>query len=159
VAIRQITTTVNQAIRGTRVSCRTPVSAALTPESAIAYVRELSADVRAAIVLDAGGRRLAGPAALEEPARRLLAAAGEAADVAERTPAGVVFAARTPVHAIVVAAGPLSLLGPTALDARTAVEALGAAGAPPLSGPRPGGTSDAVRQAAEAVLSATQRAI
>src|SRR3954449_315619 len=99
----------------TRVSCRTPVTAALTPELAIAYVRELSADVRAVVVLDAAGERLAGPAALAAPARALLSAAETADDVALRVDGGLVIAARTARHAIVVAAGPLSLVGPTAI--------------------------------------------
>src|SRR3954467_5837243 len=112
VAIRQITTVVSQAMRenDTRVSCRTPVTAALTPELATAYVRELSADVRAVVVLDAGDRRLAGPRALAAPPPPFLAATAPAADVAVRTRDGLVLAARTPTHAVVVAAGPLSLV-------------------------------------------------
>jgi hypothetical protein len=165
VAIKQITTVVSQAMRenDTRVSCRTSVTAALTPELAIAYVRALSADVRAAVVLDAGGSRLAGPVALEAPARVLLAAAGEAADVAVRTPDGLVLAARTPAHAIVVAAGPLSLVGPSAIDARRAVEGLTMDGAPPAPAvPPPGGPAEAsadLHAAARAVISATHGAI
>jgi hypothetical protein len=134
------------------------VSAALTPESAIAYVRELSADVRAAVVLSAAGRRLAGAPELEEPARRFLAAAGPAGDVAHRTPDGVVIAARTPTHAIVVCAGPLSLIGPTACDARAAAEALEAAGAREAiaeSTGAPGPPPESLEAAAKAVISAT----
>src|SRR3954469_21568981 len=69
VAIRQMATVASQAIRenDTGLSSRTPVTAALTPELAIAYVRELSADVRAAVVLDGDGVRIAGPEA--SPAR------------------------------------------------------------------------------------------
>src|SRR5690348_2612978 len=112
VAIRQMTTVVSHAMRenDTRVSCRTPVTAALTPELAIDYVRELSADVRAAVVLAADGTRLAGPPALEAPAHAFLAAAGAGrAAAAARTPEGLVIAARTAAHAMVVVAGPLSL--------------------------------------------------
>src|SRR4051812_42443336 len=130
VAMRQMTTVVSQAMRenDTGVSCRTPVTAALTPELAIAYVRELSADVRAVVVLAGDGRRLAGPAELEGPARELLAASGDRPDVAVRTADGVVVAARSPTHALVASAGPLSLLGPSGVDARRAVDALDGAG-------------------------------
>src|SRR4051812_42930843 len=38
---------------------RTPMTAPLTPALALAYLSELSADIRAAIVLDAGGDVLA----------------------------------------------------------------------------------------------------
>ena len=44
----------------------------LTPDVALAYVRELSADVRAGIVLDAHGEFLAGAPELHAPARHLL---------------------------------------------------------------------------------------
>ena len=47
---------------------------ALTPDLALAYVRELSADVRAVAVLDAGGALLAGDAAVAAAAAPLLAA-------------------------------------------------------------------------------------
>src|SRR3954470_13680214 len=173
VAIRQITTVVSQAMRenDTRVSCRTPVTAALTPELAIAYVRELSADVRAAVVLAADGRLLAGPEALAAPARELLAVAGDRQDVGVRTAGGVVLAARGPAHALVAAAGPHSLIGPSAIDARRAVDALGdAAPADELAPGRAGAVArDAVAaappdggvllEAAEAVISAARRAI
>ena len=46
----------------------------LTPEVALAYVRELSADVRAGIVLDPRGNTLAGAPELHAPATRLLVA-------------------------------------------------------------------------------------
>src|SRR6478735_4971575 len=104
VATTQMQTVVSQAMResGTGVWWRTPVTAALTPELAIAYVRELSADVRGVVVLAADGTLLAG---------------------------------RTEEHAIVVSAGPLSLVGPTARDARAAVSALaGRAAGTPVSG-------------------------
>jgi len=162
------------------------VTAALTPDQAAAYVRELSADVRAVVVLAADGRLLAGPAPLAAPVRDLLAAAGDAPDTAVRTPGGVVLAARTAVAAVVAVAGPLSLLGPTGLDVRTAVEALappapavpaqavalppsGPAAAPAASTPpsppaaaRPPAAAPpttALQTAAEVVISATQRAI
>src|SRR4051812_31732549 len=161
-ATRHTATVTSQAMResGTDVSWRTAMTTALTPELAVAYVRELSADVRAVVVLDAAGERLAGPDALAAPARALVAAAGGGPDVAVRVAGGVVLAAVAPSHAVVVAAGPLSLVGPSALDARTAVDALsGDAG-----GRAPAGTPDeeprpALREAAEAVVLASHGAI
>ncbi len=149
------------------------MTAALSPELAIAYVRELSADVRDAVVLDATGARLAGPVALEGPARTLLAALGDAPDavvriaatapesvapLAARVPeavaplAGVVVAARGPERAIVAVAGPRAVAGPTRLDARAAVECT-------AQSPAAGAPSSALVRAAEAVLLAAQRAI
>ena len=161
-AIRQMATVTSQAMRdrGTDVSCRTAMTTALTPELAVAYVRELSADVRAVVVLDAAGARLAGPEALAEPARAFLAAAEGRPDAAARTGDGLVLAASTPTHAVVVAAGPLSLVGPSALDARTAVEALsGAPGDAAAVAPDPAAAPVALRTAAEAVILATRSAI
>ena len=48
---------------------------ALTPPLALDYLRELSADIVAGVVLAPDGARLAGPDALAEPARDLLASA------------------------------------------------------------------------------------
>src|SRR3954452_17951019 len=128
-----MTTVVSHAMRekDTRVSCRTPGTAALTPDLAADYVRELSADVRAVIVLAADGTRLAGPPALEAPARDFLDAAPPGHVVAARTDTGVVIAARGTEHTLLAVAGPLALIGPTALDARAAVEAI----APPAAAP------------------------
>ena len=78
---------------------------ALTPRLALAYLRELSADVLAGIVLDAAGRRIAGRAELAEPARALLGA-GAAVPGVVRTGGGSVFVARSATTAIVVATGP-----------------------------------------------------
>src|SRR4051812_4598955 len=150
VAIRQMATVASQAIRenDTGLSSRTPVTAALTPELAIAYVRELSADVRAAVVLDGDGVRLAGPEALAGPARALLAAAGASSGVAVRAPSGVVVAARSATHALVAAAGPLSLLGPSAIDARRAVDAMsGAQPSPGAAQPPPASADEALVRA------------
>ena len=99
------------------------MTAALSPDLAIAYVRELSADVRAAAVLGSDGARLAGPVGLAAPARELLAALGDASQATVRRPTGVVVAARGPEHSLVAVAGPLALSGPLLLDARAAVGA------------------------------------
>jgi hypothetical protein len=78
---------------------------ALTPARALDYLRELSADIRAGAVLGADGALLAGPEALAAPARELLEAAGDAADVHVTTGDGDVFVARDDRHAIVLACG------------------------------------------------------
>src|ERR1700741_4048707 len=68
------------------------MTASLTPSLALAYLRELSADIRAAIVLDAAGNPLAGPEPLAAPPRALLAAAPRVS----RGPAGSATPARRP---------------------------------------------------------------
>jgi hypothetical protein len=82
---------------------------AFTPELALDYLRELSADVRAGVVLAADGRRLAGPDELAEPARRLLAALPDADEVEVSTGDGIVFAGRSSNHAVVLVCGRLAL--------------------------------------------------
>jgi hypothetical protein len=89
------------------------MTAALTPELALAYIRELSADYLGGAVLDARGNRLAGDAALAVDVH------GEGA-----TERGKVFAARTRTHAIVVVTTARALPGPTRRDVRTALHAL-----------------------------------
>jgi hypothetical protein len=135
------------------------MSAALPPDHAAAYVRELSADVRAVVVLGPDGALLAGPAALAAPVGAFLEATGDAPDAAERTPDGVVVAARTSTHAVVAVAGPLALDGPTAADVRTAVEALAPVPAPAPPGLVTAGSHSERQHAAKAVISATHRAI
>jgi hypothetical protein len=140
------------------------VTAALTPDQAAAYVRELSADVRAVVVLAADGRLLAGPEALAAPVRGFLAAAGDAPEAAARTAGGAVLAARSATAAVVAVAGPLSLLGPTGIDVRTAVDALaptapGSAPPPPAGAAAPATPDSTLQTAADVVISATQRAI
>ncbi|MBS1871403.1 MAG: hypothetical protein JSS99_17260 [Actinobacteria bacterium] len=49
------------------------MTAPLTPALALAYLRELSLDVRAAVVLDAAGRPVAGDTSIADAARALLA--------------------------------------------------------------------------------------
>jgi hypothetical protein len=106
---------------------------ALPPTVALAFLRELSADLRAGLVLDAAGERLAGEEALVAPARALLAAApGEAVDVEVATGAGVVFAARDERHAVVAACGRHALPALVRRDLRTVLARLDGApaGAP-----------------------------
>jgi hypothetical protein len=82
---------------------------ALTPPLALDYLRELSADVRAGVVLDPAGALLAGPEALAGPARDLLASAGDAREVQVATADGVVFAGRSDRHSVVVVCGRFAL--------------------------------------------------
>jgi hypothetical protein len=91
---------------------------ALTPALALDYLRTLSADIREAAVLDAAGGLLAGPAELGEPARALLAAAPEADDVEVSTAGGIVFAARSDEHAVVVVCGRFALPALVRFDLR-----------------------------------------
>ncbi len=101
------------------------MTAALTPALALDYVRELSADIRAGVVLDARGGLLAGPEALAAPARALLAEAPAAASIEGATEHGAAYAARDARHAIVVVTGRFSLPRLTRHDLRTALSALG----------------------------------
>jgi hypothetical protein len=106
---------------GTRVFSPAGMTASLTPVLALAYLGELSVDVRAAIVLDAAGAPLAGDAALA-PAVREMRASSEA-----RRPAagGTLLAARTADGGTIAAlAGPLSVLAVLGRDLAAAAEAL-----------------------------------
>lgn len=76
------------------------MTASLTPALALAYLRELSTDIRAAVVLDAQGEPLAGDAALAVPALELLAAAQATAD-----PSSGVRIARGAGEALLAAGG------------------------------------------------------
>jgi hypothetical protein len=145
----------------------------LTPALAVDYVRELSADVRAALVLDAAGELLAGPAGLAAPARALLDAAGDAAELEAGGEDGVVCAVRSSAHAAVAVCGRFAIGGvvredlraalaalegrvPAALDGPAAAAVRDRSGAPPGAA---GATLDpALHSAAQALFSAVQRA-
>ncbi|HEV7773286.1 MAG TPA: hypothetical protein VGO48_08400 [Conexibacter sp.] len=82
------------------------MTASLTPALALAYLQELSLDVRAAVVLDPGGRPLAGDADLASRARALL----ESPDASSPS-AGSLLALRAPDGgAIAVLTGPRALI-------------------------------------------------
>jgi len=99
--------------------------AALTSAVALGYLRELSADITAAVLLDGAGELLAGPPQLHAPATALLAHAPPGpAELHGRAPAGAVFAARDAHHQLVVATGPLALPRLTRHDLRTTLAAL-----------------------------------
>jgi hypothetical protein len=75
---------------GTRVFSPAGMTAPLTPALALAYLRELSLDVRAAVVIGPDGRELAGDGQIADRARALLARS-DAAVACE----GPLLAART----------------------------------------------------------------
>ena len=102
--------------------CRLPP--ALTPALALAYVRELSADVRAVVVLDAAGGVLAGDGGR---GRARLLAARRAAPSSSATDRGVVCAARDDRHALVAACGRFALPGIVRPDLRAVLGGLAAA--------------------------------
>ena len=96
------------------------MTAPLTPALALAYLSELSVDVRAAVVLDRAGAVLAGDEALAPRARALLATAA-----ASPASAGDLLVARA--HdggAIAAVAGDFALLPVLEHDLRAAAAAL-----------------------------------
>ena len=98
----------------------------LTPEVALAYVRELSADVRAGIVLDPRGNTLAGAPELHAAATRLLDArphARELHGVGEN--GSQVFVIRDDERAIVVVTGRHALPRVIRRDMRTVLSGNG----------------------------------
>jgi hypothetical protein len=139
------------------------MTAALTPALALDYLSELSADIRAAIVLDAGGTPLAlrrsdparhvpgrdaavaaRDAALANAARDLLAGDPVVRALTER---GGAFGARDDRHAVVVVTGPLALPKLAIHDIRSVLLALGGT-------PLDTTVSDASAAAARALLEA-----
>ena len=120
---------------------------ALTPSLALEYVHELSADVRAGVVLDAAGDLLAGPPPLADLARALLDAGGDAGELEAATADGVVCAVRTSDHAAVAICGRFAIPGVVRQDLRAALAAL--EGRPPTTPPVP---SDPVSDDAEPAL-------
>jgi hypothetical protein len=130
---------------------------ALTPALALEYVHELSADVRAGIVLDDAGHVLAGPALLAEPARELLAAGGDAGELEAATADGVVCAVRTPVHVAVAVCGRFAIGGVVRQDLRIALAALEGRAAPPSADRVDEAAEPALIRAANRLISAVQR--
>ena len=127
----------------------------LTPDLALAYLRELSVDVKSAIVVDGEGRRLAGPPELLNPARAVLGVMAATSGLAIRTTAGWVFAARSPSVGLVVATGPLALRGLVLHDVRDIVALLGGG----AHDETPGDTREAPSDALRALGEAVQRAV
>jgi hypothetical protein len=106
------------------------MTASLTPALALEFITALSADIRAAIVLGAGGEHLAGRPELADAARAL----PHARQLEGTTAEGAVFAARDERHTIVVVTGPFALPRVTRLDLKTALSALGGQ-TPPIGPP------------------------
>ncbi len=133
---------------------------ALTPSLALEYVHELSADVRAGVVLDAAGDLLAGPPPLADLARALLDAGGDAGELEAATADGVVCAVRTSDHAAVAICGRFAIPGVVRQDLRAALAALeGRSPTPPPvpSDPVSDDAEPALMGAANRLISAVQR--
>jgi hypothetical protein len=122
------------------------MTAALDPELAAAYVRELSAVVSGVVVLDSEGAHLAGPEAMAGPARALADLVDGGATVS--TNDGIVWIAKGPDRTVVAAAEAAGQPGPTALD----VAAAAGASTPSMGEEEP---SEPLRSAASDVLEAT----
>src|SRR3954452_19577741 len=88
---------------------RVTSAAALTPELAVDYLRELSADIREVAILTAAGKPLAGEPEVAAAAKALLTAAPDAAEIEVATAGGAVHAARSPEHAVVAVCGRFAL--------------------------------------------------
>jgi hypothetical protein len=86
------------------------MTTSLVPTTALAYLRSLSTDVRAAAVLGPGGALLAGEPALADPAGS--ASPGR-------------LSVRSDSHTLVVDAGPYALEAVLMADMRATLEALG----------------------------------
>ena len=99
----------------------------LTPELALAYLRELSVDVLSAVVVGRDGRHLAGDRGAAEHARALLEVPEAARGLGIRTSSGSVFCGRSETVGVVVATGPLVLGGLALHDLLEVVGLLGAA--------------------------------
>jgi hypothetical protein len=137
---------------------------ALTPALALEYVHELSADVYAGVVLDAAGDLLAGPPALADLSRALLAAGGDAGELEAATADGVVCAVRTSGHAAVAICGRFAIPGVVRQDLRAALAALegrapgaGAGAPPPAASPLSDDAEPALAGAANRLILAVQR--
>ena len=122
------------------------MTAPLAPDLAADYVRELSADVTAVVVLGPDGARLAGEATAAPAAARLAQALPEGGVVV--TASGTAWVARTSERTLVAVARPGSGPGPTGLDVAAAI----GAPAPPERLDAP---SDALRRAVEDVIVGT----
>lgn len=96
------------------------MTAALEPTLAAAYVHELSAAVRAVVVLDPEGARLAGPERLTGSAVAVARLLGHGV---VRVSQGVAWVASGPEHTVLAVAGPTGICGPTSLDVAAAAGA------------------------------------
>ena len=124
----------------------------LTPELALAYLWELSVDVRAGVVLGPGDRCLAGEPALALAAGELVAGLDGAHEGVGVSRGGRVFVSRADGLAIVLVCGTQAIGGLVLHDLRLVLGDLGAA-APASAGPPVELAPEAVGRA----ISAAQR--
>jgi hypothetical protein len=96
----------------------------MTPALALEYLRELSADIRAGAVLDAGGELLAGREEVGDAARDLLEQSGDARELHITTAGGAVFGVRDDRHSLVVACGHQALASLLFYDLRVVLAEL-----------------------------------
>jgi hypothetical protein len=96
----------------------------MTPERALAHLRDISPDIRDGVVLDVARHRLAGRRTLAGPAADLLAAAGDAAEVEVGTGRGAVFGVGGERGAIVVVAERSALSSVLRWDLRVTLQEL-----------------------------------
>lgn len=101
--------------------------AALSPQRALAYIGELSTDIRAAVVLDHTGECVAGEAGLAEEVRGLLIDNEPLVDASG--PRGRMFAARGQTHSVGVLTGRFALPALVRHDLRKVLDDL----APPTT--------------------------
>ena len=96
----------------------------LTPQLALEYLRELSTDIRSAVVLDPKGKLLAGDEEMGDAARDLFRHAEKATEIHVVTESGDVFAARDGHHAIAVVCGRFALPSLIRYDLRVVLDDL-----------------------------------
>ena len=147
---RQMPTVTSHAMRfswGTeRLLSRTRMT--LPPDIALAYVKELSADYRNGVILDASHTLLAGDPRLEPLARALLEHGGTSLE--GETEQGKVFAECSKTQAIVITTGPFSLSRVVRHDLRRALAAMGAESAQGMPVQRiPHGSVEALLRASD----------
>lgn len=116
----------------------------LTPHLALAYLRELSTDVRGGIVLDRAWTRLAGDPAIEAGVRELLSTASESAWIQVRASAGWVFAACSTQGAVALVTGRHALPGLVRHDLSAVVVMLASARSAAHPGDVPGAAGTAL---------------
>jgi hypothetical protein len=138
-----------------------PVPPALTPALALDYVRELSADVRAVLLLGPDGELVAGPERLRADAVALLAAAGTAAELEAVTSGAVVCAVRSGARSMVAVCGRFAIPAVVRIDLRAALAAVEGRAVdslePAAQAHADGAPDPALDRAAERLISAAQR--
>ncbi len=106
--------------------------AALTPALALDLVRELSADVRAVLILSAGGERLAGPSELAAAAQRAGGRRRRRAGGRGASPRTASSASRaTATHVAIAVCGPFAIPGVVRADLRAALAGIEGGAVPP----------------------------